>query len=280
VYVSCAENLRAHEKRRHIVKAKRIAAALAASATLVALAVVLSAGEELSFASSNYYIFRLGGAGTDVASVRAAAQADGFSVIEYDGSSAIAYEGASLATAPIESLLAGPKVLLIDGSRFLLRVASEASTYAVRPSAGGLELVFSPGQNQDLDGVLSVLLELERLGVLSYDVDFAFEEFDKSALKGPEAPGGARIDSDLYWLTVAEDWYGFAAAKGLSLVGLRARVVAELLPGSTLPAEYSPYISSESASLVELLIPIDLLVSLSSTEGIGFVRPPYVPVIP
>lgn len=260
---------------------RRIVAAVAASALIISLVVLFGVGEDLMFSRSNYYIFRVGGAVTDLDSLRQAAQADGFAVIQYDGPSVVAFEGSQLASVPIEALLASPKLLVVDGSRFLLRVSGDLATYAVRSSSGGgLELVFSPSQDQDLDGVLAALLDLEGIGVLSSDVDFGFQEFAKDSLKGPETPAGARLDSDLYWLTVAEDWHAFASAKGLSLVGLGVRVVAEILPGSALPSEYSSYVSSASASLAELLIPIDLLVPLASSDGIGFVRPPYVPVIP
>lgn len=258
----------------------RVAAALAVSAMIATLAVLLTVGEAVSFSQSNYYIFPLGGTSVDLESLVQTAQAQGYAVIRYDGSSVLAYQGAELATAPIETLLAGDRLLIVDGSRFLLRASGESSTYAVRPSSDGLELVFSPHEDQGLDGVLSALVDLEGLGVISSEVDFGFRAFARESLKGPVPPTGARTDSDLYWLTVAEDWHAFAAVKGLSLVGLRVDVVVEFLPGSALPAEYAEYVSSESASLAELLLPIDLLVELASSEGVGFVRQPYEPVIP
>ena len=259
---------------------RRIAVVFAASALLVAVAVFLSVGEALTFTPGNYYIFPLGGAQVAVEALEQTARAEGFTVVRHDGSSVVAYEGEALAVEPIDTLLGRANLLVIDEGRFLLRVAGDGSTYAVRPSADGLELVFSPHDAQSLDDVFAVLVELERIGVISNEVDFGYAEYSSSSLKGPMPPANARVESDLYWLTVSEDWFSFAATKGMTLVGLRVSVVAEILPGAALPASFDAFVASSSESLVELSLPVDLLLSLATDTSVGLVRLPYVPVIP
>jgi len=262
------------------MKARRLAASIAVLILLVGTVAWLSTGQALSFHQANYYVFSLGGPAVDVESLFRTAQAEGYAVVRYDSTGVTAYEGDQLATETLDDLLASSRLIIIDGGRFLLRASTETSTFAVRPNSSGLELVFSPQEDQAMDGVVSVLLELERMGILSEEVDFGFQEFARDDPKGPAPPASARMESDLFGLTVAEDWHAFASAKGLSLVGLRVEVVAELLPGSELPAEYADYVNSESETLVGLLLPVDQLVPLASSQSIGLLRKPYEPVAP
>jgi len=263
------------------MRTKNLVVALVVSSILAGAAVWLGTGEALSFSQDNYYVFPLGGTSVDVESLSLAAQAEGYVVVRYDGNSVAAYAGDQISIEPVDALLASDQLLVVDGGRFLLRVAGEAFTYAVRPSSLGLELVLSPHEAQTMEGVFSVLVALEQLGVIGTEADFGFfETFQRDALKGPPAPAGARIESDLFGLTVAEDWHAFAAAKGLSLVGLRVEAVVELLPGNSIPAEYADYVTSESESLVRLLLPIGQLVSLATSESVGLVRQAYQPTAP
>ena len=262
------------------MRARRLAISIVVLTLLVGTVAWLSTGQALSFNQANYYVFPLGGPVVDVELLFQTARAEGYAVVQYDDTSVVAYEGEQLATETIDGLLASSRLLIIDGDRFLLRASTDTSTFAVRPNSSGLELMFSPQEDQAMDGVISVLLELERLGILSEEVDFGFKEFAKDSLKGPAPPAGTRVESDLFGLTVAEDWHAFAATKGLSLVGLRVEVVAELLPGSELPVEYANYVNSESESLVGLLLPVDQLIALATSESIGLLRKPYAPVAP
>jgi hypothetical protein len=262
------------------MRTRNLMIALVASTLVIGTAAWLGAGEELQFKQTDYYLFTLGGAAVDLASLSDAAEAAGFTVIRYDGGHASARAGGLPATEPVDVLLARDHLLVIDSSRFLLRVVGEAFTYAVRTASNGLELVFSPHADQAMDTVVSVLLDLQQLGAIGDEVDFGFRSFAKDALKGPEPPSGVRIESDLYWLTIAEDWYAFAAVHDLSLVGLRVEVVAELLPGAGLPDAFAAYVVSESESLARLDLPIDQLVALASSEGVDLVRKPYEPVAP
>jgi len=262
------------------MKARNQIAVLIAAAVLVGSAVWVGIGEELQFAQVDYYIFALGGTAVDVELLFQAATADGYTVIRYEGETTTAQVGDQPTSDPIEVLLASERLLVTDSSRFLLRVTEETYTYAFRSGSSGAELVFSPHADQTMDAVVSVLLDLQRLGVIGSEVDLGFQSYAKAGLKGPEPPEGARIESDLFWLIVAEDWHTFAAAKGISLVGLRAEVVAELLPEAELPDPFVAFVASESESLAKLLLPIDQLVPLALSEGVGLVRQPYDPIAP
>jgi len=151
----------------------------------------------------------------------------------------------------------------------------------VRPGDGGYTLIIFP--HRDLpqgETIFSLLGTLQKLGVIGAEVAMeGFRSFEKDAEKGPEPPAEAAIDSDLYGLTVAADWFSFASSLGLTRVGLRVEVVAEKLPGGAIPEEFQPYIipGSETDQLAKLLLPIHRLVDLARSSFIGYVRPPYQP---
>jgi len=247
---------------------KKGIAASVASALLVGAIVWLVIGEGLPFVASEYYVFSLGPSVVDLETLSTTAESEGFAVVEP------AEEGAT------DVPLGADQLLVVDGSRFLLRVADDAYTYTVRQGTDGLELVFSPKADQAMDAVVAVLLDLQSLNAIGGEVDFRYRTYAVDAVKGPEPPADARIESNLYRLTVAEDWHAFAAAKGLTLVGLRVEVVAELAAGVVLQDPFAPYVESASDSLARLLLPIDLLVPLASTGGVERVRAPYEPVAP
>jgi len=258
--------------------------ALIASLTVLLMGVSmtsLGSGELSGFVETEYYILSLGGLTVDVASVVDTAQTNGFTVIRYDGGTATAYRGKTETTEPLSELEKSNKLLIVDNERIYLRVKDDAYTYTVRPSASGYELVIDPQQTLPIvETLTSILTALQGMGLVGTEVDLGFHAFSKSDLKGPMPPEGARIDSDLYWLTVAEDWFAFAATKGLSLTGLRVEVVAEKLPGGSIPTEFSAYVLSETETAAKLLLPIDTLVRLAESAGVGLVRPPYRPAAP
>ena len=88
------------------------------------------------------------------------------------------------------------------------------------------------------------------------------------------------MDSLLYRLVIAEDWFSFAATNGLTVTGLRADVVVEKLPGSDLAEAFEAYAYQETEQLAQLLVPISRLVALASAESTGYVRPAYRPAVP
>lgn len=262
------------------MKRRAYALAFAAVAVLAAAAASSAFAQEAAFTADQYYVFPLQGGTTDLDALSMAVQSQGFSVVRYEDNSAVVYEGSEISTRSVALVLEDPQLLVLDGSRFLLRVRTSEHVYTARPARNGLELVFSPIVDQTLDDLVSVLFSLQSLSVIGSEVDFGYESYAKESLKGPAPPAGLPLDSTLYALTVAEDWFSFAASKGISLVGLRVDVVAEIEAGSLIPAEYFGYVVGESESLVKLLLPIDLLVDLAESPEVTMVRPPYQPVIP
>ncbi|MDD5264734.1 MAG: hypothetical protein PHU43_07835, partial [Candidatus Bipolaricaulis sp.] len=91
---------------------------------------------------------------------------------------------------------------------------------------------------------------------------------------------GVALDSVLYDLVVAEDWFAYASAKGIALVGLSIEVVAEKVAGAAFPEGFMPYVVSETERLTKLVLPIDRLVALAKESTIGYVRMPLSPVAP
>ncbi|MFC2082805.1 hypothetical protein ACFLSG_02055 [Candidatus Bipolaricaulota bacterium] len=251
---------------------------------LLALALVLPAsGADVptSFLGTHYYILSLGEMTVDLPSLIQTSQSAGYSVIQYDGDVASVYRGSEAAAVDVSTALTDAQVLLADGNRFYLRETTESYTFTVRPAELGYELVINP--NQDLllnDTLASILVALQQMGILGSEVNLDFASFAKADLKGPAPPAGVPIDSTLYGLAVAEDWFAYAILKGFSQVGLRVEVVAEKLPGGVLGLEFSSYVVEETDSLVKLLLPIDELLALAKSSSIGYVRVPYQPAVP
>jgi len=258
---------------------------------LISILCVLTVGSLLTsgqtsddFAATHYYILAMGQVSVDMDGLAESLKARDFTVITFDGDIASVYRGAELAgDVSIQGALADEAVLVIDADRFLLRVAEAELnyTYTVRPAAGGYELVVNPTQDIAIsDALASVLMSLQELGVLGNSVDLEYAAFAKNDLKGPAPPAGASIDSILYRLMVAEDWFAFAATQSLTMTGLRIDVVAELLPGGSLPETFAAFVREETEQLAKLLVPVDRLVALASAESIGYVRLPYQPAVP
>jgi hypothetical protein len=234
-----------------------------------------------TFASTHYYILSLGGMSVDLTALQQTAQSAGYTIIQYDGDEAFAYRAGEAAAVDTVVALADSTLLLVDGSRFYLRETSESYNFTVRPAEIGYELVINPSQDLSVNDTLaSILMGLQQIGILGNEVNLEFASFAKADLKGPAAPAGVPIDSTLYGLTIAEDWFAYAAAKGLTQVGLRVEIVAEKLPGGVLAAEFADYAVEETESLVKLLLPINELLALAKSSSIGYVRIAYQPSIP
>ena len=234
-----------------------------------------------SFAASHYYILSLGEMSVDLSALIQTTQSTGYSVIQYDDDVANVYRAGEAVDMDIATVLADEYVLLVDGSSFYLREIGEVYAFTVRPAEAGYELVINPQQELSINDTLaSILMALQQIGILGNEVNLEFASFAKADLKGPAAPAGVFIESTLYGLTVAEDWFAYAAAKGLVQVGLRVEIIAEKVPGGLLDAAFVDYIVDETESLVKLLLPIDELLTLAKSSSIGYVRTAYQPTVP
>jgi len=250
---------------------------------LVLLGALMLNGQTTSdFLSTHYYILSMGEVAADVGTLGESTKDEGFTVLTYDGEDATVYRGTELASdVSVQDALADDAVLVVDADRFYLRASETAFTYVVRPASDGYELVISPSEDIAIqDTLASLLMSLQEFGVLGESVDLEYTAYAKNDLKGPASPAGASIDSLLYRLMVSEDWHAFAASNSLSMIGLRVDVVAEILPNGVLPEAFLPFAFEQTDQLAELLIPVDLLVTLASSESIGYVRPPYQPAVP
>jgi len=259
---------------------QRFARLLALGFTLAtAVALIVSADSE-GFAPTEYYLVSIGNAHVDVAQIESAARADGMPVVLVDGNN-ITTDGQD---ATIPELLNGDQLLVLDGDRVLLRATESGFAYTLRPAAGGYELVIEPTEQIDrMNTLVSVLTNLQASGVTGIDLSVdlsSIPSYNVSAVKGPAAPAGVSIDSDLYGLLVSSNWFAYAGSHQLTLVGLRVEVVAEKLPDGTVSEAFQPYITSDTDGLSKLLLPIEQLTALAQGEGVGYVRPAYPAIAP
>lgn len=234
-----------------------------------------------TFMSTHYYIFSLGAMSVDLPTLVQTAETAGYSLIQYDGDTASVRRGGEPVDDELSAALADDAVLLIDGSRFYLREVDSTYVVTVRPAESGYEMVINPSEDLSINDTLTfVLMGLQQLGILGNEVNLEFASFAKADLKGPASPTGVPIDSLLYGLVVAEDWFAYAQVNGLTQIGLRVEIIAEKIPGTELSAEFSDYVIEESATLVKLLLPIDEMLSLAQSTSIGYVRIAYEPTVP
>ncbi len=259
----------------------RTGTALALAALLLVSIAAHAADATAGFLQTHYYLLSLGHVAADTASIRQTAQSSGFSIIAYDANSVEAYRGGiAVATAP-ESVLSDERLLVVDGGQFLLRASDDGFGYTVRPSESGYELVIDPQQDLAIGDVLgTVLISLQELGILGNQLSLAIDTYAKDDPKGPAPPDGIAIDSTLYGLRVARDWFGYATAKGLAMTGLRIEVIAEMLPGAALSAGFTAYVVEQAEGLVKLSLPVDRLLALAGAFEVAYLRPPYRPSVP
>jgi len=233
------------------------------------------------FLETHYYLLSLGQLAVDADSVRQAAQSSGFTVVAYEGDSTEVFRGGNPVSTTAEAVLSDDQLVVVDSGRFLLRQADERFVYSVRPSEGGYDLVIDPQQDLEITDVLgSVLMSLQAMGILGTEASLELRAYAKDDPKGPPPPVGIAIESTLFSLLIARDWFDYAAAKGLTVLGLRVEVVAEVVPGSGLEELFAPYVIEQTDGLSKLLLPIDQLLALARSSAVAYVRSPYHPSVP
>ena len=250
-------------------------------ATCLLLLLGLSVGaaaEEVLFYRGNYYLISIGAVSSEVASVIQTGQEKGFAVIVLDTSGLSAYQGTEQTQESESDLIGAPSLLYMDGERFLLRVQGDEFDYEVRPGEKGYDLVLVPHQDMTAPDLVSdVLVPLQEMGIVGEEVDMEYRMFVLNPDKSEAPPAGVAIDSDLYNLMIAPDWFTAAEEMNLARTGLRVSVVAEKVPTGAIPESLKPYVVSETDALAKLLLPIEDLLALASDSAIGYLRPPYQP---
>jgi len=237
-----------------------------------------AAGNDAGFLATNYYLISIGTVDVPIASLIQTAQSTGYTVIVRSGAEVTSYRGDQPTDEDEAVLLDCDRLLYVDNGLYLLRVRGDDYDYTVRPGRDGTyTLVIVPHRDLPLDTLTDVLAALQGMGVIGSEADMEFTAYPQQAEKSPAPPAGAAIDSRLYAVEIAPDWFSAAAAAGLTRVGLRVEVVAEKLPGGTIPEDFREYIETETDSLAKLLLPISRLVELAQSPGIGYLRPPYRP---
>jgi hypothetical protein len=260
-------------------------AAKGAAVALVAALSIAAAGDAVTLDMQSYYAFSVGALAVDSETLSTAAAANGYAVLAFSGNTVTVIRGTDSPTDTVGSmLLSADRLLVLDGDRFCLRADGVAMSYALRPADGGLELIVSPKTSIELiEALMAVLMELQDIGIGGMDVDLgSYRTIVRNPFKGPAEPQdlSATLDYALYGLVVAEDWFAYAAQKGIALLGLRLEVVVEKIPGASLPAAFATSAVSETERLASLVVPVDQLTVLARSAGVGYVRLPYVPAVP
>ncbi len=236
-------------------------------------------GSDTTLFSQNYYLISIGAVNVQISTLVQTAQSNGYAIIVRSGDEVKRYRGDKPTDESEATLIACEHLLYVDDGQFLLRVNGEDYDYTVRPGGDqNYSLVIVPHRDLPLvDTLTKVMSSLQRLGIVGSEVNMEFKSFPQKAEKSPAPPEGVAIDSGLYALQVAPDWFTAASAAGIKRVGLRVEVIAEKLPGGQIPEEFRQYIESETDSLAKLLLPISDLVALAKSPAIGYLRPPYRP---
>jgi hypothetical protein len=177
--------------------------------------------------------------------------------------------------------------LYVDGQRFWIQIQVSDMEVHLRPQSASMqlqyELIISPAlpktelSAEDLSKVQDALAPF---GFLSMPVtSLTLDPLTTSSKIQP--PAGVQIDSVLYGLISAPDWNDYAQLNGITLSGLRARVLIELTsPDIQLPDSLDLVVESRSDNFVRVQAPVYRLAELASQPGVKFVRLPNNPQPP
>ena len=259
-------------------KAKRYVGTLLLSVFIVGIGTVSLCNV---FTQTNYYLIPIGGVRTPIATLTETAKGKGFTVIVRDDQTT-AYRGTEPTEEPEATLLQATEFLYVDNERFLLSIAGMDFDYIVRPYETGYALLVVPHRDlPQAETLIAVLNSLSQMGIVGAEVELqGITDFQKMPGKLPAPSEDVAMDTALYALSIAADWFAFATTQHLTRVGLNVEVVAEKLPGGTLSPTFQSYVIDESENFAKLLLPIHFLVDLARTPSVGYVRPPYQPAVP
>ncbi len=173
--------------------------------------------------------------------------------------------------------------LYTDGLLFWIRLDEPKYRLNLRPAAsepnspGGYELIVSPKVNLAEGDLQSLLTGLAPFGVAPTQTGaLSFSVINVPAK--PRPPAGARLDSTLYGLMIAPDWHDYAAAHGIELSGLRARVIVDLAtPGVQPQGVADLLVEASSPERLRALVPIEQLLALARDPAVSLVRLPNRP---
>ncbi len=234
------------------------------------------------FVPDEYYVIPVGETEiSTAASIESAKRLD-YAIVIQASEGPSTWRGSTRTEEEESLLLQEPALLYVDGENLLVRVQTASYGFVLRPSEGGYELVVTPAEEVNAGSTLvEILLALSEIGIApgSISLDDAVQ-YSVTDLKGPPPPEGAALESSLYQLVIAADWFAAASTSGMQRTGLRVSVIAERLTGEEIPESYRVFVVEETDQLVELLLPIQHLVPLARSASVTYVRIPYQPVVP
>lgn len=217
----------------------------------------------------------------DISTIAARAQGLGFWIRVEQGTNVTYLHGAMLCSTCTseneENFFSFPQLYLDDGL-FLVRLDEPRYRLNIRPSAeqlGMYEVIVGPkAELKRTDAEQEALGWLQRLGI-AQTASLSFAELVPQ--EKPQPPEGLRLDSPLYALALAPDWHDYARVRGLSLFGMRIRVIVKLASPSIVPQGYHLIEEARSKNLMRVLVPVSELIRLASDPAARFVRLPYTP---
>ena len=255
---------------------------LVSSALLLGLSLLLSGGLwGGALGTGNFYKATIPLPEPDISTITARAQGLGFWIRIQQGVEVMYLHGTELCGSCVpaaeESFFGFPQ-LYLDSALFLVRLDEELYRMVIRPSAelnGSYEVVVSPKGSMDRSAVERAGQSwLQELGIVQ---TAPLEFVELAPQEKPQVPAGVRLDSLLYALAIAPDWHNFARARGISLLGLRIRVIVELVNPQVVPQGYHLLEEARAQELMRVLVPVSELIRLARDPAVKFIRLPYEP---
>ncbi len=261
------------------IRIRGISAALVVSLMLTGVLFISGVAEDDMFLDTHYYRIPMGTVALDIPTLIDTARGSGYAVFVRSVEETQAYRGDTAVDEDEAEMLDERPLLYVDRGLALVSLSGTDYDLTLRPAAGGYELILAPHRPIPVGATFgSALTQLYALGIVGSSVGVeAPEAFERNPIKGPRPPEGVPLDSELYGLVVAEDWFGYASSHQMIRVGLRVEVIAEKLTDAIIPTEYQGFLLEETEQLARFLVPIHQLVDLASSGAFRLVRTAYEP---